>query len=423
MQAGQSQFQTGDIGPGATVLQGENLSLVGFSAAQVQQLIKAEREGLVQQYTAQLTDLAKQLGATQQAVRAMLRQVGYDDIPAERLSDTLVAVATQFLAMRQALSRPTDDRESAELRRQAMLALDEGAFERATRLLNDIRVKERAASEQRWRKAEEERLAWLTALQSEANTCSLLARAALAQRDVTGAVAQFEEGLQVLVPVDPTTCWSYAFDAAAALYNFGDLAGQNDALAAGVEIYRRALADATRERVPLDWAATQNNLGNALSKLGERESGTARLEETVTAYRAALEVRTRERVPLQWATAQNNLGDALRVLGERESSTARLEEAVTAYRAALEEWTRERVPLQWATTQNNLGGLLRALGERESGTARLEEAITAYDAALAVFIKISAEHWIQACQTNKTMAALLLYGKQLQLLTDDIDGV
>ena len=45
----------------------------------------------------------------------------------------------------------------------------------------------------------------------------------------------------------------------------------------------------TRERVPLDWATTQNNLGNALATLGERESGTARLEEAVAAYREALE--------------------------------------------------------------------------------------------------------------------------------------
>jgi Tetratricopeptide repeat len=50
--------------------------------------------------------------------------------------------------------------------------------------------------------------------------------------------------------------------------------------------------------IPLDWATTQNNLGTALSTLGERESGTARLEEAVAAYRAALEENTRERVPL-----------------------------------------------------------------------------------------------------------------------------
>ena len=63
-------------------------------------------------------------------------------------------------------------------------------------------------------------------------------------------------------------------------------------------------------------------------------------------------------MPLDWATTQNNLGNALRTLGERESGTARLEEAVAAYRAALEECTRERVPLDWATTQNNLGNAL-----------------------------------------------------------------
>jgi hypothetical protein len=40
----------------------------------------------------------------------------------------------------------------------------------------------------------------------------------------------------------------------------------------------------TRARVPLDWAATQMTLGTALAALGERESGTARLEEAVAAY-------------------------------------------------------------------------------------------------------------------------------------------
>ena len=40
----------------------------------------------------------------------------------------------------------------------------------------------------------------------------------------------------------------------------------------------------TRERAPLDWAMIQNNLGNALTTLGERESGTKRLEEAATRF-------------------------------------------------------------------------------------------------------------------------------------------
>ncbi len=166
------------------------------------------------------------------------------------------------------------------------------------------------------------------------------------------------------------------------LLTLGQQTGTNDALLEAIVLYREILQDLTRERVPLHWAMTQNNLGNALWSLGERESGTTRLEEAIAGYREALKEWTRERVPLQWAMTQNNLGTALTRLGERESGTAPLEEAIAAYREALKEWTRERVPLDWAMTQNNLGDALRTLGERESGTARLEKAIVAHHEAL-----------------------------------------
>ena len=61
-----------------------------------------------------------------------------------------------------------------------------------------------------------------------------------------------------------------------------------------------------------DWARTQNRSRQcALKALGERESGTARLEEAVAAYREALQERTRARVPLDWAMTQINLGNVL----------------------------------------------------------------------------------------------------------------
>ena len=165
-------------------------------------------------------------------------------------------------------------------------------------------------------------------------------------------------------------------------YEEGCDTGSNIALLFSIAACRLALEERKRERVPLDWAGTQNNLGNALSTLGERESGTARLEEAVVAYLLALEEQTRKRAPLRWAMTQNNLGTVFHALGERESGTVRLEEAVLAYRLALEERTRERVPLEWARTQNNLGNTLLVLGESESGAALLEEAVSAYRLAL-----------------------------------------
>ncbi len=191
--------------------------------------------------------------------------------------------------------------------------------------------------------------------------------------------AALEEYTRERVPLD----WAMTQNnLGAALQTLGERESGSARLEQAVEAYHAALQEYTRERVPLDWATTQNNLGIALARLGERESGEARLEQAIEAYRVALEERTRERVPLDWAMTQNNLGNALQTLGKRESGTVRLEQAVEAYRAALEERTRERVPLNWATTQNNLGNALRTLGERESGTARLEQAVEAYRAAL-----------------------------------------
>ena len=88
--------------------------------------------------------------------------------------------------------------------------------------------------------------------------------------------------------------------------------------------------------MPLDWATTQNNLGTALSRLGDQSGQSAPLQEAVVAYRAALQERTRERVPFDWATTQNNLGNALFSLAVRTHDRAKLEEARRAVNAAFE---------------------------------------------------------------------------------------
>ncbi len=172
-------------------------------------------------------------------------------------------------------------------------------------------------------------------------------------------------------------------DLAISLQTLGERESGTARLEEAVAAYRAALEEITRERVPLDWATTQNNLGNALSTLGARESGTARLGEAVSAYRAALEEQTRERAPLDWAMTQTNLGAALQTLGERESGTARLEEAVAAYRAALEELTRERAPLQWAGTTGNMGVAMVTLAERTGDLAVAEPALAQIETAHA----------------------------------------
>ena len=141
-----------------------------------------------------------------------------------------------------------------------------------------------------------------------------------------------------------------------ALFNLNVWGGKvppEEAIAA----FRAALEERTRQRVPLDWAATQHNLGIVLGTLG-------RLEEAIAAYRAALEERTRQRVPLDWAATQHNLGLVLFQLGERENGTERLFEAVNAFRDALLETTCERAPLVWAARRDNLHTAQALLNKR-----------------------------------------------------------
>src|SRR5262245_27977162 len=315
--------------------------------------------------------LEGELDLNQRQIRAVLDILGEKDIAPERLAAKLVEIAERFKELQaNALAQPGDDPQIAALKADAEKAIDAGELARADALLAAVETEQRRALD---------RLSI-----NAADTSGRRGDIARTRLRYGEAATHFAKAAAVFPPgsAHENERIGYLRREAGALYQQGLEFGDNAALNLAIERYKRLIDLTPRERVPLDWATTQNNLGNALSSLGERESGTARLDEAVAAYREALKERTRERVPLEWAATQNNLGTALSSLGGRESGTARLGEAVAAYREALKEWTRERVPLDWATTQNNLGNALRALGERESGTGKLEEAVAAYREAL-----------------------------------------
>jgi tetratricopeptide (TPR) repeat protein len=129
---------------------------------------------------------------------------------------------------------------------------------------------------------------------------------AMTERRYTEAAKLFGEAANYVPSGHASERGGYLLHQANALYRQGDERGDNDALKSSIEVYGRALAEYPRSEAPLDWAMTQNNLGNALKVLGERESGTASLEAAVQAFRAALEEWTRERVPLAWAATTGN---------------------------------------------------------------------------------------------------------------------
>jgi hypothetical protein len=125
------------------------------------------------------------------------------------------------------------------------------------------------------------------------------------RRDAVAVAARIE----MLVGLDQPTerpAWLPEFrERFDALYEEGQTKGINFSLSVAIELARR-MASTARYEAERGVAAIL--LGNALGTLGERESGTARLEQAVNAYRDALLERTRERVPLDWAMTQTNLG-------------------------------------------------------------------------------------------------------------------
>ena len=170
-----------------------------------------------------------------------------------------------------------------------------------------------------------------------------------------------------------------------ALLFLGERDGDTTHLHEAVAAYDAALEERTRERMPLAWAGIQNNRGAALVHLGIRERDPDHLQKAVSTFHDSLEERTQARVPVEWAATQNNLGNALLALGELGvGGTEGWKQAVAAFRAALEERSPQEVPRDWAKSQTALGNALFALSEREPETEHLEEAVAVYRSVLTV---------------------------------------
>jgi tetratricopeptide (TPR) repeat protein len=303
-------------------------------------------------------------------VRASLGILGENDIPPERLAAKLVEIAERFRDLQATASaQPGDDPKIAALKDEAQKAIDAGELAKADALLADVETEQRRALD---------RLAV-----NAAETSARRGEIALTRLRYAEAARHFANAAAVFPPnsAHEVKRIGYLAREATALYLQGYEFGDNDALRSAIERRIGLIGLNPRERVPLDWAMTQNNLGLALWRLGERESGTAKLEEAVVAYHEALKEQTRERVPLDWAMTQTNLGTTLQSLGERQSGTAKLEEAVIAYREALKEWTRERVPLDWAMNFGNQGVALMLLAERRGDAAMAETALNQINTA------------------------------------------
>jgi tetratricopeptide (TPR) repeat protein len=414
----QVRADSGSIAIGGSVT--GSTVIIGIPQEKVDELVRDAKRPLEELTTQQRDNIAllkDKLDLNERQVRAALGILGENDIPPERLAAKLVEIAERFKELQATASaQPGDDPKIAALKTKAQQAIEAGQLGEADVLLADVESEQRRSLD---------RLAV-----NAAETSARRGEIALTRLRYGEAASHFAKAAAVFPPnsAHEDKRIDYLTKEAKALGNQGDEFGDNDALRAAIERYKRlselnrhergsvtwaavknglgaALwmlgqreSEPTRleeaaavyrdvlqvtEQVSLEWARAQRGLGNTLQAMGWREFGTTKLEEAVAAYRGALQVGTRERVPLEWAIVQHNLALALATIGEREgATTTKLEEAVAAYRELLKEWTRQRAPLDWAMTQNNLGTILHSLGRREFATTKLDEAVAAYREAL-----------------------------------------
>lgn len=151
-----------------------------------------------------------------------------------------------------------------------------------------------------------------------------------------------------------------------------------------IECYQKALTFHNNES--LDWAMIKNNLGNSYSTLGEVElnemSKNTYFKLAIEQYELSLVFYTKDKFPKQCAMANNNIGNALQKMGELLKSPEVLDSAKKTYIKTLEGYPKEDNPFEWAIIKNNLANVYSALGQYTKDTKYLLLAEVEYNEAL-----------------------------------------
>lgn len=329
----------------------------GLSAEQIQAIIEPLLAANKDQ-AARIEKLSRQLGISEAAVSGFFGTLGEREVPPERWAEVLAQIAQHHLNLLNRLNPlPTDDATIRQKRLAAREAVASGDPQRAEVLLKECEQLDLDASQRATKDAK-------ARLRRATETRAARGELAMTQTDYRAAAVHFGRAAELADGLEADRQNRFLHERAHALYMQGTERGDNAALGEAIDAWRDLLNRQPHDRVPLEWAMTQNNVGNALLRLGERESGTAKLVEAVTAYRKALTEYTRDRGPLDWALTKNNLGIALERLSERESGTAKLEEAVAAYREALTVFQSAQADRYITEVRENLQDAERLLDQR-----------------------------------------------------------
>ena len=253
------------------------------------------------------------LGITKPAFNRFFETLGLKEIPPDSLDHELREIAKHYLDLKARLTTfSSEDPVVAKLIEQARQAVEAVNFPLAERLFNEASQRDEQAAQSLQQVAS-------VRLTSAAATQAANGDLQTVQLNFVKAQAYYQKALQLLPPTDKGHRGQY-------LNSLGNSLQEAGIRTQGADIqnflrdaaaYRAALTVRTKERLPQQWASTQNNLGIVLSNQGTRTGGEASKElirQAINAFELALQIRTREALPVQWEETMGNLAHAKKAL-------------------------------------------------------------------------------------------------------------
>ena len=223
--------QTGDITAGRDVN-------FGLTPEQVKELTEAAARGATGPLTSAIVDLSKRLGITEDATRTLLRIVGEQDVPLERLSETLYRVANDYKRLREQAAALNPDNPTAEaLVEQAKPEIEAGHLGRARELLRQATQAQIAAAQQAYQIQEHARAAGDAQMLGAAQSTAAEANVAMTELRYLEAAELFGQAASYVPGGHASETGGYLLRQADALYRQGDQRGDNDALKNSIEVY------------------------------------------------------------------------------------------------------------------------------------------------------------------------------------------
>src|ERR1700731_648936 len=132
----------------------------GLTPEQVQELTKAATAGAVGPLADKIVDLSSRLGVTEGAAVSMLRIIGQQDVPPEKLPQKLAEVAAQYKsAMDRLAALDPQDPITSDLVDRAKAAMKAGQLVDADQLVSEAEQVELAAAQRADQLAKEARAA------------------------------------------------------------------------------------------------------------------------------------------------------------------------------------------------------------------------------------------------------------------------